>query len=307
MSMKDSPFFNQALLMLRVMPHVAAEQCFAIKGGTAINLFVQDMPRLSVDIDLTYVPIEPRNKSLKNISNALGRIAGAIRRILPGTEVHESSPRGSSRTAKLFVSNPTARVVIEPNEVIRGTLFPCEDHDLVPAAEELFQLSVSARTLSVAELYGGKICAALDRQHPRDIYDVSPLLKTDRLPDNVRKAFVIHLASHNRPMHELLAPVRRDFHQACYNEFLGMVREPLGYDDLMNAREKLIQTANLSLSDAERQFLISIKSGEPEWRLLDIPGIEKLPALHWKLDNVRRMEKAKHAEALALLKERLGC
>ena len=60
LSMNNSPYFKQAQLMLRVIPHVAAETCFALKGGTAINLFLRDMPRLSVDIDLTYLPLEPR-------------------------------------------------------------------------------------------------------------------------------------------------------------------------------------------------------------------------------------------------------
>ena len=66
--MKDSPFFKQAELMLRTLPLIAAEKCFALKGGTAINLFIRDMPRLSVDVDLTYLPIEPREKSLMESS-----------------------------------------------------------------------------------------------------------------------------------------------------------------------------------------------------------------------------------------------
>ena len=82
--MKETPYFKQAQLMLRVMPHVAAEECFALKGGTAIKFYVRDMPRLSVDIDLTYLPLEPRDKSLANIGVALHRIAAAIRKTVPG-------------------------------------------------------------------------------------------------------------------------------------------------------------------------------------------------------------------------------
>jgi hypothetical protein len=48
--------------LIRVLPSIAEEACFALKGGTAINLFVRDMPRLSVDIDLTYLPVQPRGK-----------------------------------------------------------------------------------------------------------------------------------------------------------------------------------------------------------------------------------------------------
>jgi hypothetical protein len=82
--------------MLRVIPNVAAEQCFALKGGTAINLFVRDMPRLSIDIDLTYLPIEPRGSSLQNITDALKRIATSIKQAIPMVRVQESNVKGSN-------------------------------------------------------------------------------------------------------------------------------------------------------------------------------------------------------------------
>src|SRR5450432_4041795 len=80
---------RQAALLVGVMPFVAAEEDFALKGGTAINLFVRDMPRLSVDIDLTYLPIAPRPQSLKAIDAAMKRIAAAIRTGIRGTRVNE--------------------------------------------------------------------------------------------------------------------------------------------------------------------------------------------------------------------------
>jgi len=64
---------QQVSLLLSVLPEVAKERCFALHGGTAINLFIRNMPRLSVDIDLTYLPIENREPSLKNIAEALQR------------------------------------------------------------------------------------------------------------------------------------------------------------------------------------------------------------------------------------------
>ena len=112
--MKNSPFFKQAELMVRVLPYVAVEKCFALKGGTAINLFLRDIPRLSVDIDLTYLPIEPREASLNNIHEALKRIAEAIRKFMPGAKVQEG-------ITKLFIITRDAQIKIEPNEVIRGT------------------------------------------------------------------------------------------------------------------------------------------------------------------------------------------
>jgi len=130
---KDSPFFRHAQLMLRSLPHVAAEDCFALKGGTAINLFWRDLPRLSVDIDLTYVPVEPR--------------------------------------------------------------------------------------------------------------------------------------------------------------------APATYDDLAAARETLIEALRNGLTPDEREFILSIKDAEPRWGLMGLSGIEKLPAIHWKLANIKKMKPAKRREA----------
>ena len=156
--------------MLKTIPHVAAETCFALKGGTAINLFVRDMPRVSVDIDLTYLPMdEPRETALKKMSDAIERIAGSIKRGIRGTRVQESRGQKPNRVTRLIVAVGPTRIKIEPNEVIRGVVYPVEERELTRRAEDLFELSVTARTLSLADLYGGKLCAALDRQHPRVI------------------------------------------------------------------------------------------------------------------------------------------
>lgn len=69
------------------MPFVAQERCFALKGGTAINFFLQEMPRLSVDIDLTYLPISKRETSLSEIRSAVLRIGESIKIGLPHFEV----------------------------------------------------------------------------------------------------------------------------------------------------------------------------------------------------------------------------
>ena len=150
--------------MLRTIPHVVAETCFALKGGTAINFFVRAMPRLSVDIDLAYLPVdEPRETALKKISEALGRIAGAIKKTITGAQIQESRTQKPERITRLIVATGQTRIKIEPNEVIRGSVFPVEERKLSQRAEDLFELSVTARTLSLADLYGGKLCAALDR------------------------------------------------------------------------------------------------------------------------------------------------
>jgi predicted nucleotidyltransferase component of viral defense system len=305
--LKDSPFFKQAELMLKTIPHVAAESCFALKGGTAINLFVRDMPRLSVDIDLAYLPVdEPRETALKKSSEALGRIAAAIKKAITGTRVQESRAGEPARVIRLIVSTGATRIKIEPNEIIRGSVFPSEERELSPGAEDLFELSVSARALSLADLYGGKLCAALDRQHPRDLFDVKILLDNEGITHDIRRAFVVYLASHDRPIHELLDPKRKDVRRIYENEFAGMPIEEIAYKDLIAARETLVETLKRELTDDEKTFLVSIKSGEPNWSVLGLKGIEKLPALQWKLLNIQKMSAKKRGELLVKLKRTLG-
>ncbi len=304
---KDSPYFRQAELMLRAMPHVTAESCFALKGGTAINLFVRDMPRLSVDIDLAYLPLdESRENALEGISEGLKCIARAIRYAIPGVKVLESRARDGARVTKLVVGMGQTRIKIEPNEVIRGSVFPVAERELTRSAEEIFELTVSARTLSTAELYGGKLCAALDRQHPRDLFDIKVLLDAEGITDSIRKAFVIHLASHDRPMSELLDPVRKDIRMVYESEFAGMTVEEIEYDELIVARDTLIATLRSGLTRDEKAFLLSLKEGRPDWSLIGIEGIEKLPAIQWKLLNIGRIGPKKHTQALAKLKMILG-
>jgi len=304
--MKDNRFYPQVELMLSILSDVMAESCFALKGGTAINLFVRDMPRLSVDIDLTYLPLRGRDESLEGISNALERIASRIVRHRPATEIHKSFAPGGRRIVKLVVSQPGAHVKVEPNTILRGTVFPCQEAQLCAAACQEFRLDAQVRTVSLPDLYGGKICAALDRQHPRDFFDVMLLLANEGLTDAIRSAFVIYLASHNRPMAELLSPRLADFRRVFDDEFAGMTAIPVSHDQLCEARDALIKAVNSSLTMAERRFLLSIKDGEPEWDLICGAQFAEMPAIQWKLANIRKMSSAKRRAARAKLAQILG-
>lgn len=304
--MKDSPYFKQAQLMLRVMPHVAAEACFALKGGTAINLYVRDMPRLSVDIDLTYLPLEPRDTALANIGEALQRIAAAIRRTVPGATVQAIRARGAEHVSKLTVRTTEATIKIEPNLVLRGSVFSPVERELSEQAELLFEASATASTLAVADLYGGKLCAALDRQHPRDIFDVKILMENEGITHDIRTAFIIYLASHDRPMSELLEPNLKDFRQLFEQEFAGMTDEDVEHDELVAVRDRLIETIRNSMTENEKKFLLSIKQGQPDWGLMPVAGIEQLPAIQWKLMNIRKMNTKKQKESLQKLQAALG-
>lgn len=304
--MKNTPYFKQTELMLQVVPYVAEEKYFALKGGTAINFFVRNMPRLSVDIDLTYVPLLSREVSLKNIGQALKRVAQNIKGKLPHLKIQEGFEPEFNNAIKLMVKNDTTKIVVEVNSVIRGTIFPCVERDLVPKAEELFNMSTRISNLSTADLYGGKICAAMDRQHPRDLFDIKILLENEGLTDEIRKAFVAYWASHDSPMSAMINPPLKNIRDIHETHFSGMTTESASYDDLIHARKMLIATLQKDLTSSERQFLVSLKEGNPNWDLMGIPHLATLPAIQWKLANIRKMPKKKHAEDLEKLRKVLG-
>lgn len=126
-----------------------------------------------MDIDLAYLNVDERNESLREISAALTGIAGEITRMIPKTKVIPRKAKESDLLSGLFVEGQDAIVKIEPNLVIRGCVYPPERRVISAKAVELFEASVECRILSENELYAGKICAALDRQHPRDLFDIS--------------------------------------------------------------------------------------------------------------------------------------
>lgn len=304
--MRDTPFFKQADLLVQVMPFVNAEDCFALKGGTAINFFVRDFPRLSVDIDLVYLPLEDRPTTLRGIDAALQRIAAKIRRAMPTVQVREHQVASDKLLTKLTVrAQGGAEVKIEPNTVLRGALHPIRQLSMSPKAVEMFGRSATMRVVSLPDLFGGKLCAALDRQHPRDLFDVHGLFQAEGITAEIRRAFVVFLASHDRPINELLTPNRKDLKQVFAEQFEGMTLDPVPLAALERARERLIEQINTDLTKAEREFLLSMKRLEPKWDLLELPGIEKLPGPQWKLYNLRKMAPAKRLAAEELLRRKL--
>ena len=303
--MFDPVYVRQAKLLLRCLPVIGKQSNFALKGGTAINLFLRPMSRLSVDIDLTYLPLTGRDEALADIARALETIAKDVTQQIAGARVQISRARGV--VVKLVVSLDGVQIKIEPNHVLRGSVYPAETRDLCAEAQTLFEMFVSARTLSLADIYGGKLCAALDRQHPRDLYDVRLLLANEGLTPPVRRAFVVYLASHDRPMHELLDPKFKDITKTYADEFAGMAREDVSVETLCATREQLVAQIRDDLDADEKRFLLSIKCGEPEWDALGIPHLRELPALQWKLQNIRRMENGKRKSAMEKLRRHLAC
>jgi predicted nucleotidyltransferase component of viral defense system len=302
--MFDPLYVRQARLLLQCLPEIGKQPCFALKGGTAINLFLRSMPRLSVDIDLTYLPLTGRAEALADIPRALEAIAKDVMRRVPGSRVQVGRARGTA--TKLAVSLGDVQIKVEPNQVLRGSVYPPETRDLCSEAQALFELFVSVRMLSLADLYGGKLCAALDRQHPRDLYDVRLLLENEGLTPQVRRAFVVYLASHDRPMHELLDPQFKDIAKVHVDEFAGMAREEVSVEALCETRERLVVQIRGNLDADEKRFLLSMKRGEPEQDALGIAHLRELPALQWKLQNIRRMGADKRKTAFAKLQKALG-
>lgn len=208
--------------MLDILPLVMAEPVFAPKGGTAINLFEWDMPRLSVDIDLTYLPNHDRKESLAAIGEALARIGAAIERRLPPCRVTQARQGGEGMEVKLNCQRFRAQVKIEVNPSLRRHLFPVRDLACSDRVQEQFDGFVEARCVSHGELFGGKICAALDRQHPRDLFDVRRLLDQESLTDEVRLGAIAGFVSHGRPIAELVDPAPKDQRETFRCQFQGM-------------------------------------------------------------------------------------
>ena len=304
--MRDTVFFKQAQLLLRILPLIHKEEIFALKGGTALNFFVRDLPRLSVDIDLTYLPITTRDFALDDMNHALIRISTEIKRRIPWSRITLKNIHGTKTLKGMVVSQEGATVKIETNLVFRGSVYSPEIKTLSKKAQDLFELSVQSRTLSIDELYAGKICAVLDRQHPRDLFDVHFLFKNEALTVKIRRAFIVYLISHPRPMIEILNPHPKDMIDVFEKEFKEMTYKNVTYYDLDRTREKLVSVLRNELTTEERRFIVSVKEGHPRWELFALKGIENLPAIKWKLLNIGKMDPLKNKEAITKLKEYLG-
>jgi predicted nucleotidyltransferase component of viral defense system len=304
--MKMNKYFEQAKLMLSILPIVGREKDFALKGGTALNFFHLNMPRLSVDIDLTFLPVKPRDETLKDITNSLSRISNSVERLFPRCQIQKLKIKETNYTYKLIIKSQGSLVKIEPNLILRGSCYPSVLKPLCKSASDIFKMEMEIPVLSFADLYGGKICAALDRQHPRDIFDIKLLSDAGNLNEEISQAFVVYLASHNRPMSELLSPNFQDFRQAYENEFKGMSSIEVSYKELEKIRKELPSLIFSKLSKNERKFLLSVKMGIPDFSLLSISGLENLPAIKWKVENISRMESKKRITATEKLKSILN-
>ena len=299
-------YLDTARLLTQVAPLVFVDDTFALKGGTAINLFMRDMPRLSVDLDLVFPDHTlPRDQALARINEAIRQAAERLNR--RGFLTH--MPAADAGETKLLVRRGRIEVKIEANFVMRGTVQPVSRASLTPAARDVLLADLEIPVVSLEDVYGGKLVAAMDRQHPRDLFDVMQLFAHEGITPGIRRAFVIYLACSNRPVHEVLFPPLRDIRHDYEHNFQGMTAEPVPLDALLSVRERLVRALQEGLDEKERRFLLSLVGAAPEWRLLGLAHLEHLPGIRWKLHNLALLQKTnakKFAEQADALVARLA-
>ena len=280
-------YIEQVRLLVDILPAIAAEEEFALKGGTAINLFYRDLPRLSVDVDLTFLPIRERAQSLTDIDVAMDRIASAGLN-MRGVTATRIAGGGGGATRVLF-QRGAATVKVETSPVTRGVVFQPETKRVSPAVEDEFGFT---ETLLVAfeDLYAGKLHAALDRQHPRDLFDVKLLYENEGITDDLFRAFLVYVASSNRPPHELLNPNLTPLANVFEAEFSGMTVDAVSVADLEQVRVRLIGDVQSRLTGSAAQFLRTLVRGEPDFDAIGLPLAANLPAVQWKLQNILKLQ-----------------
>jgi hypothetical protein len=154
--------------------------------------------------------------------------------------------------------------------------------------------------LASDEIYGGKLVAAMDRQHPRDLFDLMELFAHGGITPGIRRSFIVYLASHNRTIHEVLFPTPKDIRLAYEGSFAGMTAGPIALEVLLQTRDRLFAELPPALDAHERQFLRTLVRAEPEWSLLNIPHLAELPAVRWRLQNLQALARSSPARFRAL-------
>lgn len=278
-------YFEQVKLILELIPVVAKEKCFALKGGTAINMFFQNLPRLSVDLDLVYLLIEGREKSYENINVALKKIMDNLLNL-----GYEAVLQGKNEK-KILVSNKNATVKIEPNYTIRGCLTEPVLMPVVPEVQKIFGYA-KMKVLSKEELYAGKFCAALDRQHPRDLFDVMQLFENQtnetEFSEKLIHCFIVYALGHNRPLHELVDCTIKDNSEIFKKEFAGMTDISVSYDYLISTLKKLKEEIKKQLVPYKTDLLDFVRLNS-DFSFLTYKNVAEFPAIKWKLKNLEKL------------------
>ncbi len=289
---------SQVALLIDVLPVIAQSKVFALKGGTAINFFHLDCPRLSVDIDLHYLPNYERQEALEDIKVNMQKIASGIEQAYPDANV-----KIDTKTCNAVVARRGTQIKIEPNTVIRGNLLAVEYKTLSPFLEQKFGRGVTVPCIAKHELYAGKLCAALQRQHPRDLFDARLFLSQNSLSTEFLDTFIVYLISQGKPIFEELNPNTKDVKDLYHKQFIGMPTEEIELDLLLETQTALPRQILAALEDRHRQFLLGFKRGNPDWSLLPYGDAQNLPAVRWKQINLDKMDNAKRQQAIEKLQQ----
>lgn len=208
--------------------------------------------------------------------------------------------------AKLHCQRLRTQIKVEVNPVLRGHLLPIRSMACSEKVQDMFGRFVETPVISQGELFGGKLCAALDRQHPRDLFDVKLLLDHEgTLPKDIKLGMMAGLVSHGRPMVELIQPRLKDREQSFKSEFEGMTFVPFTYEDHRSTFERLKTTVLTALDDADRAFLLSFETGDPDWTLFPLESLKSLAGPQWKLRNLRYLSDTspeRHAQGVDKLR-----
>ena len=282
--MKDR-YRKQVALLIRIMPSVYKIKEFAVHGGTAINLFHRNLLRYSVDIDVTYIPIENRQQSLASINQKLLEVKKNIEKTIPGVVVKHKPD-----VWKLLCTLGDATIKIEVNATKRGIIGDVVELPLCEKARNEFSMGCKARTVSFSQLYGGKITAALSRQHPRDLFDCKYMELQSF--DDVKNGFMLCLLGSDKPIIESLQPNDIDQTEALENQFQGMTETPFGYEDYLESRTALLSLVNGGLTITDKEFLLSFEQGEPDWNKCCAGDLSQYPSVQWKLLNIGKLEES---------------
>lgn len=290
----DRRYTDRVRLLVEILPVLASEPRFALKGGTAINLFEHDLPRLSVDIDLTWLPVHSYAEDAKLIAEAFGRLADSFR--APPLKLQVQASWGEDGTiTRLVVSRGRARVQIETTPVMRGSVHPVRRMVVRPRVEEAFGFA-EVQVLDFADLYAGKLAAALSRQHPRDLFDVGLLLRDERADAGLWRTFLVYLTCSPKSAWEILMPrLPADFEATFEARFKGMTSEPIDAVALLESRRRLLARVASWLDEPSRDFLRSVEDEQPDFSLIELPHAVELPGVRRKLHNLTQRTAAKRA------------
>lgn len=293
MSSWDKRYRDRVQLLVDILPVLAKETRFALKGGTAINLFEHDLPRLSVDIDLTWLPVQDFETGVAAISAALEQLAVTLCARPLQLQVQSSGGENTGRITRLICSRGRARVQIETTPVMRGTVHTVRTMVVQPEVEQAFGFA-STQVLDFADLYAGKLAAALSRQHPRDLFDIGLLLEDERADATLWRTFLVYLTCSPKPAWELLAPREPiDFEAIFDAHFKGMTAKPVTAAQLLENRAQLLQWVAGKLDKPSCDFLWSVEEEQPDFALINLAGASALPGIGRKLQNLARRSKAK--------------